>query len=56
MNPFTFTRVTDIDAAVKQVATQPGAAFVAGATELANWMKESSSAPRRPRFRRCRTP
>jgi xanthine dehydrogenase YagS FAD-binding subunit len=33
--------------AIAQVAAEPGAAFVAGATELANWMKDGIQAPSR---------
>jgi xanthine dehydrogenase YagS FAD-binding subunit len=45
MNPFTFTRASDISAAVAEVAAEPGAAFIAGATELANWMKDGIQSP-----------
>ncbi len=47
MNPFTYTRASDVGAAVAQVAAEPGATFVAGATELANWMKIGIQAPTR---------
>lgn len=39
MQPFTLTRPSDVDSAVAFTAAEPLAAFVAGATELANWMK-----------------
>jgi xanthine dehydrogenase YagS FAD-binding subunit len=45
MNPFSYTRASDIGAAVATVAVEPGAAFVAGATELANWMKDGIQSP-----------
>ena len=47
MNPFSYSRASDLDAAVAEVAAEPGAAFVAGATELANWMKVGIQAPTR---------
>jgi xanthine dehydrogenase YagS FAD-binding subunit len=47
VNPFTYTRANDAGAAVAQVAEDPGAAFVAGATELANWMKDGIQVPTR---------
>jgi xanthine dehydrogenase YagS FAD-binding subunit len=45
MNPFAYTRASNIGAAVAEVAAEPGAAFVAGATELANWMKDAIQSP-----------
>jgi xanthine dehydrogenase YagS FAD-binding subunit len=45
MNPFTYTRTNDVGTAVARVAAEPGAAFVAGATELANWMKDGIQSP-----------
>lgn len=45
MKSFTYSRASDVGAAVAQVAAEPGAAFVAGATELANWMKIGIQAP-----------
>jgi xanthine dehydrogenase YagS FAD-binding subunit len=45
MKPFSYTRASDIGTAVAEVAAEPGAAFVAGATELANWMKDGIQAP-----------
>jgi xanthine dehydrogenase YagS FAD-binding subunit len=47
MQPFTYTKASDVGAAIAQVAAEPGAAFVAGATELANWMKDGIQAPSR---------
>jgi xanthine dehydrogenase YagS FAD-binding subunit len=47
MNPFTYSRARDIAAAVTEVATEPGATFVAGASELANWMKDGIESPTR---------
>src|SRR5262245_51590938 len=45
MRPFTYSRASDVGAAVAQVAAEPDAAFVAGATELANWMKIGIQTP-----------
>jgi xanthine dehydrogenase YagS FAD-binding subunit len=45
MNPFSYSRASDVGAAVAEVAAEPGAVFVAGATELANWMKIGIRAP-----------
>jgi xanthine dehydrogenase YagS FAD-binding subunit len=45
MNPFTYTRASDVGGAVAEVAAEPGAAFIAGATELANWMKDGIQTP-----------
>ena len=42
MNPFTYHRATDVDAAIAQM---PGAAFVAGATELADCVKDGIQSP-----------
>ena len=33
MKPFAYLRASDVDAAVAEAAAEPGAAFVAGATE-----------------------
>lgn len=44
MRPLTYSRARDIGAAVAvvaEVAAEPGATFVAGATERADWMKNS---------------
>ncbi|RST48221.1 FAD binding domain-containing protein [Variovorax sp. MHTC-1] len=46
MKPFVFTRATDADAAV-QAASQPGASFLAGGTNLVDLMKEGVAAPER---------
>ena len=40
MKPFTYTRASDINSAIATAASEPGAAFIAGATEPANWMKD----------------
>ena len=45
MKPFSYSRASDVGAAVAEVAAEPGATFVAGATELANWMKIGIQAP-----------
>jgi len=47
MRPFSYSRASDIGAAVAEVVDDPSAAFVAGATELANWMKLGIQAPTR---------
>jgi xanthine dehydrogenase YagS FAD-binding subunit len=47
MKPFSYSRASDVGAAVAEVATEPGAAFIAGATELANWMKIGIQEPTR---------
>src|SRR6267143_6927500 len=45
MKPFAYLRASDVDAAVAEAAAEPGAAFIAGATELANWMKDGIQSP-----------
>jgi xanthine dehydrogenase YagS FAD-binding subunit len=40
MYPFSYTRATTIDSAIALVAQQPQAAFVAGGTEMLNWLKD----------------
>jgi xanthine dehydrogenase YagS FAD-binding subunit len=45
MQPFSYTKVADVDAAISALAADPRATVVAGATELANWMKDGISAP-----------
>ena len=45
MQPFTYIRATDLDGAIQALAADPQAAVVAGATELANWLKDGISAP-----------
>jgi xanthine dehydrogenase YagS FAD-binding subunit len=47
MHPFTYERAADADAAVAAVASDPGAAWIAGGTELVNWLKEGISTPSR---------
>jgi len=42
---FSYTRATDLDGAIKALAADPHAAVVAGATELANWLKDGIRAP-----------
>lgn len=44
MKPFAFTRATDVDTAVR-AATQPGARFLAGGTNIVDLMKEGVEAP-----------
>jgi xanthine dehydrogenase YagS FAD-binding subunit len=45
VKPFAYFRASEVDTAVAQVAAEPGAAFVAGATELSNWMKDGIQSP-----------
>ncbi len=45
MKPFVYSRASDVRTAVAQVAAEPGAAFVAGATEMSNWMKDGIQSP-----------
>src|SRR6266849_5247377 len=47
MKPFAYTRATSVDAAIATAGSESGAAFIAGATELANWMKDSIQSPSR---------
>jgi xanthine dehydrogenase YagS FAD-binding subunit len=42
MKAFTYTRPRDIDSAVRAVAATPGAAFIAGGTDLLNLMKDGA--------------
>jgi xanthine dehydrogenase YagS FAD-binding subunit len=45
MNNFEFSRATDVDDAVRQIAAEPGAAFVAGGTNLIDLIKEGVTKP-----------
>ncbi|MBA3259209.1 MAG: FAD binding domain-containing protein, partial [Gemmatimonadales bacterium] len=47
MDPFSYERIDDPEAAVAAIARDPEAAFIAGGTELLNWMKERIATPRR---------
>src|SRR5215470_8125286 len=47
MNNFEFSRATDVADAVRQIATEPGAAFVAGGTNLIDLIKEGVTKPSR---------
>lgn len=47
MIPFAFERASDAPAAIAAVGGDPGASFIAGGTELLNWMKEGIAAPQR---------
>lgn len=47
MNPFTYTRVSDVDAAVDELACDASAKFIAGGTNLIDLMKENIEHPRR---------
>jgi xanthine dehydrogenase YagS FAD-binding subunit len=46
MEVFSYQRPPDIAAAVAALAADPDAAFIAGGTELVNWMKEGIQSPR----------
>ncbi len=46
MNPFAYSRTADADAAVKQVAGDARAAFIAGGTSLIDLMKLRVESPR----------
>ena len=45
MRPFTYQRVSSADDAIHAIGTQPNAVFVAGGTELLNWLKEGILGP-----------
>ena len=47
MNSFEFSRATDVADAVRQIAAEPGAAFVAGGTNLIDLIKEGVTKPSR---------
>jgi xanthine dehydrogenase YagS FAD-binding subunit len=47
MNNFEFSRATDVADAVRQIAAEPGAAFVAGGTNLIDLIKEGVTKPSR---------
>ncbi|MGH6609059.1 MAG: FAD binding domain-containing protein, partial [Burkholderiaceae bacterium] len=47
MSPFTYTRAPDVAAAVREIALNPGARFVAGGTNLIDLMKENVTHPTR---------
>src|SRR5947207_6872699 len=47
MNNFEFSRASDVADAVRQVATDPGAKFIAGGTNLIDLMKENVARPSR---------
>jgi xanthine dehydrogenase YagS FAD-binding subunit len=47
MKPFTYSRPGRIGTAVAEVDADPGAAFIAGATELSNWMRDGIQRPTR---------
>jgi xanthine dehydrogenase YagS FAD-binding subunit len=44
MKTFKYARVRSVDSALAEAA-KPGATFIAGGTELANWMKDGISSP-----------
>jgi xanthine dehydrogenase YagS FAD-binding subunit len=45
MKRFIYTQAVDVGGAVSRAAIDPDAAFVAGATEMANWMKDGIQSP-----------
>ena len=47
MHPFTFERARDAKTAIDAVSANPHAAFIAGGTELVNWLKEGIARPDR---------
>src|SRR5437762_1957008 len=47
MNPFSYTRAGDVEAAVREVAADDGAKFIAGGTNLIDLMKENVERPHR---------
>src|SRR5215831_17362417 len=47
MNNFEFSRASDVADAVRQVAADPGAKFIAGGTNLIDLMKENVARPSR---------
>jgi len=47
MNNFEFSRATDVADAVRQITTEPGAAFIAGGTNLIDLIKEGVTKPSR---------
>ncbi|MDQ6774072.1 MAG: xanthine dehydrogenase family protein subunit M [Candidatus Dormibacteraeota bacterium] len=47
MRPFTIDRPSQADEAVAALAGDPGGAFIAGGTELVNWLKEGIVRPSR---------
>jgi xanthine dehydrogenase YagS FAD-binding subunit len=47
MNNFEFSRATDVSDAVRQIAADPGGAFVAGGTNLIDLIKEGVTRPSR---------
>jgi xanthine dehydrogenase YagS FAD-binding subunit len=47
MNNFAYTRASDIDDAVRQMAADPAAKFIAGGTNLIDLMKENVARPSR---------
>src|SRR5262245_31265476 len=47
MNPFEYTRANDVADAVRQIAADPAAKFIAGGTNLIDLMKENVARPSR---------
>jgi xanthine dehydrogenase YagS FAD-binding subunit len=62
MTPFEYARANDVADAIKQIATDPSAKFIAGGTNLIDLIKYDVEASRRPiaaassSGRWCRTP
>jgi xanthine dehydrogenase YagS FAD-binding subunit len=46
MQPFAYQRAADVPQAIALLAAEPEAAFIAGGTELVNWLKEGIVQPR----------
>ena len=47
MNDFGYTRASDVADAVRQIAADPAAKFIAGGTDLIDLMKENVARPSR---------
>ena len=47
MTPFQYTRATDVADAIKQIAADPSAKFIAGGTNLIDLIKYDIAAPAR---------
>ena len=47
MNNFEFSRATDVADAIRQIAAEPGARFIAGGTNLIDLIKEGVTRPSR---------
>jgi xanthine dehydrogenase YagS FAD-binding subunit len=47
LHPLTYERAADVDSAIAAVAADAGAMWIAGGTELVNWLKEGIAEPGR---------